>query len=91
MDQNMAKLRHCDELQHGPIIELFPGLQTNSNGPEYLTDEEFAEQVRRQILRMEPTSQPTADEEDLGIPSCDEIAAAMGIATKKPRFKIEMV
>lgn len=89
----MAKIRHCTELQHGPTIELFPGLQTNStdrNDSEYLTDEEFSEHVRRQILRRETPSQPAADD-DLGLPSCDEIAEAMGIARGKPKFRIERV
>jgi len=110
----MAKIRHCTELQHGPVVELFPGLQTNSNGqtntdhtekkrhnadsllqtnstgPEYLSDAEFTEHVRRQILRRETPSQPTADD-DLGLPSCDEIAEAMGITRGKPKFRIERV
>ncbi len=89
----MAKIRRCEELQHGPTIELFPGLQTNSTDRtdrEYLTDEEFSEYVRRQILRREPASQPVADE-DPDLPSYDEVAEAMGVAAKKPKFKIERV
>jgi len=96
----MAKIRHCGELQHGPVIELFPGLQTNSTDrtdrtdstpQEYLTDEEFSEYVRRQILRKETTSQPTADSTDPDLPSYSEVAEAMGVAAKKPKFKIERV
>ena len=96
----MAKIRHCGELQHGPVIELFPGLQTNSTDRtdrtdstdrEYLTDEEFSEYVRRQILRKETTSQPTADSTDPDLPSYSEVAEAMGVAAKKPKFKIERV
>jgi hypothetical protein len=96
----MAKIRHCEELQHGPVTELFPGLQTNSTDRtdrtdstdrEYLTDEEFSEYVRRQILRKETTSQPTADSTDPDLPSYDEVAEAMGVAAKKPKFKIERV
>lgn len=85
----MAKIRHCGELQHGPTIELFPGLQTNSTDREYLTDEEFSEYVRRQVLRKETTSQPTADStDDPDLPSYDEIASAMGVSTTKSKFKI---
>ena len=92
----MAKIRHCGELQHGPVIELFPGLQTNTDSTdstpqEYLTDEEFSEYVRRQILRKETTSQPTADSTDPDLPSYSEVAEAMGVAAKKPKFKIERV
>jgi len=96
----MAKIRHSGELQHGPVIELFPGLQTNSTDrtdrtdstpQEYLTDEEFSEYVRRQILRKETTSQPTADSTDPDLPSYSEVAEAMGVAAKKPKFKIERV
>jgi hypothetical protein len=90
----MAKIRHCEELQHGPTIELFPGLQTNSTDRtdrEYLTDEEFSEYVRRQILRKETTSQPTADSTDPDLPTFDEVAEAMGVAAKKPKFKLERV
>jgi|LDZT01.1.fsa_nt_gi hypothetical protein len=97
----MAKIRHCEELQHGPVTELFPGLQTNSTDRtdrtdstdrEYLSDEEFSEYVRRQVLRKETTSQPTADStDDPDLPSYDEIAEAMGVAAKKPKFKIERV
>ena len=90
----MAKIRHCEELQHGPTIELFPGLQTNSTDRtdrEYLTDEEFSEYVRRQILRKETTSQPTADSTDPDLPSYSEVAEAMGVGAKKPKFKIERV
>mgnify|MGYP001269086228 CR=1 FL=1 len=97
----MAKIRHCEELQHGPVTELFPGLQTNSTDRtdrtdstdrEYLSDEEFSEYVRRQVLRKETTSQPTADStDDPDLPSYDEVAEAMGVAAKKPKFKIERV
>jgi len=96
----MAKIRHCEELQHGPVTELFPGLQTNSTDRtdrtdstdrEYLSDEEFSEYVRRQILRKETTSQPTADSTDPDLPSYSEVAEAMGVAAKKPKFKIERV
>ncbi len=88
----MAKIRHCEELQHGPVTELFPGLHTNSTDrtdQEYYTDEEFSEYVRRQILRKETTSQPTADStDDPDLPSYDEIASAMGVSTTKSKFKI---
>ncbi len=90
----MSKIRHCEELQHGPTIELFPGLQTNSTDRtdrtdrEYLTDEEFSEYVRRQVLRKETTSQPTADSTDPDLPTFDEVAEAMGVSTTKPKFKI---
>jgi len=94
----MAKIRHCEELQHGPVTELFPGLQTNSTDRtdrtdstdrEYLSDEEFSEYVRRQVLRKETTSQPTADStDDPDLPSYDEIAEAMGVSTTKSKFKI---
>lgn len=99
----MAKIRHCGELQHGPVIELFPGLQINSTDRtdssdreyrtdrEYLSDEEFSEYVRRQVLRKETTSQPTADSTDPDLPTYDEVAEAMGVAAKKPKFKIERV
>lgn len=92
----MAKIRHCGELQHGPVTELFPGLQTNTDSTdstpqEYLTDEEFSEYVRRQILRKETTSQPTADSTDPDLPTFDEVAEAMGVAAKKPKFKLERV
>ena len=87
----MAKIRHCGELQHGPVTELFPGLQTNTDR-EYLTDEEFSEYVRRQVLRKETTSQPTADStDDPDLPTYDAVAEAMGVAAKKPKFKIERV
>ena len=95
-ENNMAKIRHCGELQHGPVIELFPELQTNTDSTdstpqEYLTDEEFSEYVRRQILRKETTSQPTADSTDPDLPSYSEVAEAMGVGAKKPKFKIERV
>ncbi len=86
----MAKIRHCGELQHGPVTELFPGLQTNSTDRTDRTDEEFSEYVRRQILqKSEPTKADSTDDPDL--PSYDEIAEAMGVAAKKPKFKIERV
>ncbi len=94
----MSKIRHCEELQHGPVTELFTGLQTNSTDSsdreyrtdrEYLSDEEFSEYVRRQVLRKETTSQPTADStDDPDLPSYDEIAEAMGVSTTKSKFKI---
>lgn len=96
----MSKIRHCEELQHGPVTELFTGLQTNSTDSsdreyrtdrEYLSDEEFSEYVRRQVLRKETTSQPTADSTDPDLPTFDEVAEAMGVAAKKPKFKIERV
>ncbi len=91
----MAKIRHCGELQHGPVTELFPGLHTNTDSTdstpqEYLSDEEFSEYVRRQILqKSETTKVDSTDDPDL--PSYDEVAEAMGVAAKKPKFKIERV
>ena len=86
----MAKIRHCGELQHGPVTELFPGLQTNgidSTDRTDRTDEEFSEYVRRQILqKSEPTKADSTDDPDL--PSYDEIAEAMGVSTTKSKFKI---
>lgn len=90
----MAKIRHCGELQHGPTIELFPGLQTNSTDRtdrEYLTDEEFSEHVRRQILQKPDSVVSTDDTDDPELPTYSEVAEAMGVAAKKPKFKIERV
>ena len=84
----MAKVRHCGELQHGPVIELFPELQTNSTdrtdrtiAPPRITSptRSLANNVRRQILRKETTSQPQADStDDPDLPSYDRIAEANG-------------
>ena len=90
----MAKIRHCEELQHGPVTELFTGLQTNSTDRtdrEYRTDEEFSEHVRRQILQKPDSVVSTGDTGDPDLPTYDEVAEAMGVAAKKPKFKIERV
>lgn len=90
----MAKIRHCEELQHGPVTELFPGLHTNSTDRtdrEYRTDEEFSEHVRRQILQKPDSVVSTGDTGDPDLPTYDEVAEAMGVAAKKPKFKLERV
>ena len=84
-ENNMAKIRHCEELQHGPVTELFPGLQTNSTDR---TDEEFSEHVRRQILQKPDSVVSTGDTGDPDLPSYDEVAEAMGVSTTKSKFKI---
>ena len=87
----MAKIRHCEELQHGPVTELFPGLQTNSTDRtdrEYLDGGEFSEHVRRQILQKPDPVVSTDDTGDPDLPSYDEVAEAMGVSTTKSKFKI---
>ena len=84
----MAKIRHCGELQHGPVIELFPELQTNSTDREYLDGGEFSEHVRRQILQKPDPVVSTDDTGDPDLPTYDEVAEAMGVSTTKPKFKI---
>ena len=81
----MSKIRHCEELQHGPVTELFTGLQTNSTDS---SDEEFSEHVRRQILQKPDSVVSTDDTDDPDLPSYDEVAEAMGVSTTKSKFKI---